>query len=82
MTAEVLAFPPARRRAYVRRQATLIAGHSVDGGRRYLQQQLEIQQQSLACKGVEPEAVAKAIAELEAVISAEVGRLAMSGGAA
>ena len=82
MTATVLPFPLARRRAYVLRQAAQIARCSPQGAAGYLRNQMAVQRDSLLCKGIDADAVDQALRDAERAIRSEAFRLQRTGGAA
>jgi hypothetical protein len=82
MTATVLPFPPARRRAYVRKQAGFMLGLSAESAERHLRRQVALQRQTLTTKGVAPDTVDAACVALEGTIRAEVWRLMFAEGGA
>jgi hypothetical protein len=82
MTATVLPYPLAKRRAYVRRQAAQLARCSAPGAAAYLRNQMAVQRESLLNKGCAPADVESAVHEAEAAIRREAFRLVKTGGAA
>jgi hypothetical protein len=80
--AEILAFPLARRRALIRKQAAWFGEQTARGAERNLGRQLEVQADALLRKGVDPDQVAREIAALEGAIRAEVWRLVLTPGGA
>lgn len=72
--AEILPFPLARRRDYVRRQAAWFLKQDERAGERNLQHQLDVQRQTMRRRGVSPDAIEREIGALEGVIRAEVWR--------
>lgn len=55
--AEIIAFPLARRVAYVAKQASFAAGMKAEACERHIDRQLSIQRATLISKGVDPDAV-------------------------
>ena len=83
MTAVLLAFPRCRDVAFVRRHAEhLRAFRSTGSAERYLQQQLRIQAQTMARKGLPPATVEQEVAALEHAIRTEAYRPRMQPGGA
>lgn len=76
MTAKMIAFPLARRRAFVLRQANSMAIRSEGLAERYLEQQLRLQADTLANKGIAPEVAAREVAALERAIRSELAGMA------
>lgn len=76
--AEVIAFPLARRRDLVRRQATWFVDQSHDAAEANLARQLERQRDILTRKGADPVRLDQEIRELESAIRAEVWRLVLT----
>jgi len=69
--AEVFAFPIARRRAFILRQATRVAELNPVAGERYIQQQMNCQADSMRRKGISEQQIAfETIAMEEAIRSA------------
>ena len=73
-SATILAFPPARRRHYVRRQAEVIANLKPDAGEQYLMRQLTAQWDVLERRGVACEQIEAEIRALGQAIRAELWR--------
>jgi hypothetical protein len=68
--AEIVAFPPSRRIAYVRRQAEFVLGMNREAGERHITRQVSLQRGILLSKGVDPGAVEAACGELESALRA------------
>ena len=83
MTAVLLAFPRCRDVAFVRRHADhLLSFSSPRSAERYLQQQLRIQAQAMARKGLQPWVVDYEVKALEAAIRAALYHPQVSPGGA
>ena len=80
--AQVLAFPLARRRDLIRRQASFYADQSPRAAETNLTRQLQVQADTLLRKGVSPEVVKAEVAALQGAIRAEVWRLVLAPGGA
>lgn len=78
MTAQILAFPLARRRAFIIRQANSMAIRSEGLAEKYLEQQLRLQSETLLGKGVCPASVAREVASLERAIRSELSNIFQS----
>ncbi len=76
--AEILAFPPARRLGFVRRQAKWFVEQGHDAAEANLLRQLERQRETLLRKGVDAAHLAEEIRDLESAIRAEVWRLVLT----
>ena len=72
MTAQIMAFPLARRRAFIVRQAGSMSTRSEDLSERYLAQQLRLQADALLRKGIAPAMVDHEVAALERAIRDEL----------
>lgn len=72
--ASVIPFPSSRRRAFVERQATMMAQMSADGAEAYLRSQLAIQGDTMRRKRIDEAAIAHVLRELQAAIRAELFR--------
>lgn len=72
--ADILAFPLARRRALIRRQAAWFVEQGGRAAELNLSTQLQRQRDVLVRKGIDPLVIATEILELEAAIRAEVAR--------
>lgn len=72
MTAQIIAFPLARRRAFIVRQAGSMAIRSVELAEGYLAQQLRLQADAMLRKGIPPETVDREVGALERAIRAEL----------
>jgi hypothetical protein len=79
---KVVPFPLARRRAFIRRHAAIMASLSVDAAERHLGNQIRIQVGALARRGVAREVVEQEQRHLAAAIRLELGRLGMARGGA
>ncbi len=80
--AEMLPFPLARRRAFVRRHAEIALGYDADAGERHIQRQVREQTATLLRKGVAEELAEAQGKSLDAALRAELWRCVMTGGAA
>lgn len=78
MSAVIVPFPLVRRRSFIARQAHSMAIRSDDPAMRYLQQQLRLQADTLARRGIAPDLVASEIHSLEWAIRVELGRQVLS----
>lgn len=76
--AEVMAFPPARRLDFVRRQAAWFVEQSHEAAEANLARQLERQRETLLRKGVNPDRLTADIRQLEDAIRREVWRLVLT----
>lgn len=76
--AEVLAFPLARRRDLVRRQAEWFCGQSHRAAEANIFRQLQVQRNTLLAKGVDPVTVEREVRALESAVRAEVWRLVLT----
>lgn len=76
--AEILAFPPALRAGYVRRQAEFILGVSEIVGERHLARQISIQRGYLQSVGIAPDKAEREASRLEATIRAELWRMVLT----
>lgn len=76
--AEVLAFPPCRRRDLIRRQAHWYAEQAPHAAERNLDQQINLQRETLIKKGVDPVSAERATEALRGAIRAEVWRNIMT----
>ncbi len=79
MSANVIPFPANRRRIFIRRHACRMAEMSARGAQRYLAQQLRIQCETMARRGIAPDLVASERCQLEIAIRAEATRLIAAG---
>jgi hypothetical protein len=79
---EVVAFPRARDRRFVRKHAANVASMDPRLGERYLAQQLLVQRQTMVRRGIDSDAIETEIRALELVIRAKVWQLVLTGGAA
>ncbi len=83
MEGDVIPFPLARRRDYVRRQADWLAQQSEVAAERNLSRQLAQQRETLLRRGVDHASADAEVAALEKAIRAEIWSLAhIRGGAA
>ena len=71
MTATVLPFPIARRRAFIRKQASHIALMNPDAGIRYLEHQLEVQAEAMRRKGINEDLIERELRCMRRAIQAE-----------
>ncbi len=76
--AEILAFPPARRLGFVRRQAAWFVEQSHEAAEANLARQLDLQRETLLRKGVDAGRLAAEIRDLESAIRSEVWRLVLT----
>ena len=83
MQALVVAFPLAKRAAYLRRQSHYVRSISREAGERHIARQIEMQRQCLLSKGVASQAVECEVRTLEAALRAQLwhGRQAPGGAA-
>jgi hypothetical protein len=72
--ARVIPFPSARRSAFVRKQAEMMAGMPAESGEAYLRSQLAIQGNTMRRKGIDEAAIARVLRDLQGVIRAELFR--------
>lgn len=72
--AEVLPFPPSRRRDLIRKQALWYAGQAPRAAERNLDQQIALQRETLIKKGVDPVRAERETDALRGAIRAEVWR--------
>lgn len=75
MTAKMLAFPLARRVAFVRKQANSMAIRSEDLAEKYIALQMRTQADTLRNKGIEETTVSREVASLERAIRSELARM-------
>ncbi|MFC3078196.1 DUF6074 family protein [Phenylobacterium terrae] len=73
--AEMLCFPLAQRRGFVRRQASWFCEQSAKAAEHNLFRQLQLQRDTLLRKGVDAAKVEREVAALERAIRREVVRL-------
>jgi hypothetical protein len=73
-TASVVPFPAARRRAFIRKHATRMAGLSRVHADAHLRQQLQIQTDTMRRRDVPETAIAREVQALESAIRAELWR--------
>ena len=73
-TARVIPFPSNRRRAYIEKQAALMAAMSQEGGEAYLRSQLAVQGDAMRRKGIEETAITRVLRDLQGAIRAELFR--------
>lgn len=76
MPAKVIPFPLARRSEFVLRQARSMAMRSPDLAEKYLDQQMRLQAETLARRGIAAEVVAHEVASLERAIRSRLAGLA------
>lgn len=76
--AEVLAFPLARRRGFIRRQAAWYCEQGQRAAESNLQYQMMVQRDALLNKGVDPASVEAGVRALEQAIRDECLRLTFS----
>jgi hypothetical protein len=69
---QVIPFPLARREAFIRRHAQLIATMRPDVGRRHLERQLAFQAKTLLAKNIDISAVDREVTRLRAAIRTAV----------
>lgn len=80
--AEVLPFPPARRRGFVQRQAARAAEMSPGAGERHLAQQIQIQRDTMVRRGIDPEIVEREMRKLETALRNVLWRVVLTPGGA
>jgi hypothetical protein len=81
MTAAVLPFPIARRRAFIQKQADHATCLRPDVAGRYLEYQLQVQRDAMRRRGVAEDLIARELKCMEAAIRLELLRVSLSAGA-
>ena len=81
MTAAVLPFPIARRRAFIQKQADHATCLHPDAAGRYLEYQLQVQRDAMRRRGVAEDLIARELKCMEAAIRLELLRVSLSAGA-
>jgi len=76
--ANVVPFPVARRREFVRRHAERMAAMPTTWGRKHLERQLQIQCETMQPRGIAPDVIAKERRDLENAIVVQLARLQRS----
>ena len=71
MTASVIPFPIARRRAFIRKQADHVALMNPDSGVRYLEHQLLVQADAMRRKGIDEDLVQRELRCMRRALQAE-----------
>lgn len=80
--AEMLPFPLARRRAFVRKHAQIALSYDAETGERHIQRQIRDQTAILTRKGIAEDRVNAEARSLEAALRAELWRTVMTPGGA
>jgi len=78
---KVLAYPPARRVAFIARQVQFVRGMSRDGAEHHLARIANYQRQALTAWGVDPDRVEVAVFDLQSEIRSHLWRAAFGPGA-
>jgi hypothetical protein len=74
MTATIVPFPAARRRAFIARQAEVVIGCKPRGAAQYVDRQVAIQADAWRRKGVDESLIQRECTAMRAAIHAEVHR--------
>jgi hypothetical protein len=81
MTATILPFPIARRRAFIAKQADHALCLNPDSAERYLQYQLQVQRDAMRRRGVAEDLIARELKCMERAIRSELPLASLSTGA-
>ena len=79
--AEILPFPPSKRRGFVRRQAQWFLDQRPHSAEANLHHQLQLQRATMLRRGVDPNRVEAECLSLEAAIRTAIGGFGRTGGA-
>lgn len=82
MAAQIIPFPPVRRRHFVARQANRMASLSGYAAERHLVSQLRIQREAYERKGVDPDIIEHEIRALESAIRSALWAAVLTPGGA
>lgn len=82
MAAQIIPFPPVRRRYFVVKQANRMASLSRDAAERHLNAQLRIQREAYERKGVNPDIIEQEIRALESAIRSALWAAVLTPGGA
>jgi len=76
--AEVIPFPPSRRRDFIRRQAEWFLDQGARSAEANLHHQVQVQRETMLRRGIDPVRVDRECSELRAAIRGEVWRLVLT----
>lgn len=80
--AEILPFPYARRRGFIRKQAAFLGAIREDVAEKHLRQQLKVQRETMERRGIDPDRIATELRTAELILRMHASLPVQEGGAA